>query len=199
MSADAIFYFDLASPYSYLCSTQIEGIAQRTRTTILWRPIVLGAVFNTLGIVAPATIPAKAEYMLEDLKRWAKYYDVPFLFSPQFPFNAMTMHRAIVAAQTLVSEDVGQQIAHAAFHAAWGQGKDLTQEDVIVELADEHGADGSTILQATQDQHIKDLLRKNTEEAIEVGCFGAPCIVVDEELFWGNDRLQFVEAALMSR
>lgn len=199
MSADATFYFDLASPYSYLCATQLEGVARRTRATIAWRPIVLGAVFKTLGIAAPLTIPAKAEYMLEDLKRWSTYYDEPFLFASPFPFNAMTMHRAIVAAQTLVSEEVGQKMALAAFRAAWAQGKDLTREDVIVEIADEHGADGSTILQATQDQHVKDLLRQNTEEAIEVGCFGAPSLVVDEELFWGNDRLQFVEAALMGR
>ena len=199
MTADAIFYFDLTSPYSYLCATQLGSIAQRTRSSFSWRPIVLGAVFNELGIRVPASIPAKAEYMFEDLKRWAKYYDVPLLMPTTFPFNSMKAHRAIVAAQALVNQEVGQRMAHAAFRAAWVQGKDLTEDDVIVELADEHGADGATILQATQDPKIKDLLRKNTEEAIESGCFGAPSIVIDEELFWGNDRLQFVEAALMSR
>lgn len=197
MSKTVTFYFDLSSPYSYFAATQVEALANRTRATMLWRPVVLGAIFKQTKNVMNTAVPAKAQYMLVDLARWAHYYDVPFTFNPLFPQNTMTLHRAIIAAQSLVDEATGIKLARAAFDAMWVHQRDITNETTIVDLIDEVGLDGATILQATSDPNIKGTLRQYTEDALEYGVFGAPSFVVDDHLYWGNDRLAFLEAYLL--
>ena len=134
MSKTVIFYFDLSSPYSYFAATQVEALARRTRATMLWRPVVLGAIFKQTNNVMNTAVPAKAQYMLVDLERWAHYYDVPFAFNPHFPLNTMTLHRAIIAAQSLVDEATGQKLARAAFDAMWVHQRDITNESTMVDL-----------------------------------------------------------------
>lgn len=197
MSKTVTFYFDLSSPYSYFAATQVDALANRTRATILWRPVVLGAIFKQTNNVMNTAVPAKAQYMLVDLNRWAQYYDVPFNFNPYFPQNTMTLHRAIIAAQSLIDEQTGKKLAKAAFEAMWVHQHDITNDTTIVDLIDEVGLDGATILQATSDPTVKGTLRQYTEDALEHGVFGAPSFVVDDHLYWGNDRLPFLEAYLL--
>lgn len=192
----ATFYYDLSSPYSYLTATQLESLSEKTGATIQWRPVVLGAIFKSTGNVMPASVQAKAQYMFSDLERWRKYYDVPFRFNPYFPVNAMTLHRAIVAVQKQHGEASGILLSKIAFDAVWARSLNITEPDVITSLIDEAGFDGEAILATTSTDEIKMALRQNTQTAIDAGVFGAPSIVVDGELFWGNDRLHFVEEAL---
>ena len=187
------FFYDLSSPYSYLAATQLDGIAARTGATVIWKPMVLGAVFKAAGNSMPAAIPAKGVWMLSDLHRWARHYGVPFQFSSRFPLNALAAMRLCLVAER---EGKGAAMALAAFRALWVEDRDLTEEAELTRLAAEVGLATDNVMLATAQREIKDQLRANTDEAVARGVFGAPAMFVGDALFWGNDRLHFVEDAL---
>lgn len=181
------FFFDLSSPYSYLASTQLPQICARAGAELIYRPMVLGALFKTVGNDMPARVPNKARWMFGDLARWAEHYGVKFVMSSHFPVNAIKAMRLI-----LVDAAKAQAVTDAAFAAMWVDDRNLADDAVLRELADAHGLDMAAIEQPA----VKEKLRANTDEAVQRGAFGAPAIFVGDELFWGNDRLHFVEAAL---
>jgi 2-hydroxychromene-2-carboxylate isomerase len=184
------FFFDLSSPYSYLAATQLPALAARTGATVRWRPMVLFAVFQAAHNHMPAESPVKARWMLVDLARWSERYGVPFRMNSRFPMNLIPAMRLV-----LVGERHGraQEVALEAFRRAWA-----ADEDANADLAGIAAAAGlpAGAERAVSDPEIKDALRANTDEAIARGAFGAPAMLVGDELFWGNDRLDFVEAAL---
>lgn len=185
------FFFDLSSPYSYMAATQMKPLADKTGAEVVWRPMVLGAVFKATGNEMPARIPAKARWMGNDLMRWADYYGVPFRFSSHFPANAIKAMRLV-----LVDDAKAADVALAGFGAMWADDRDLTDETVLRSVAEIGGLDPAAAMQAIETPAIKEKLRANTDEAVARGAFGAPTMLVGDELFWGNDRLHFVEAAL---
>jgi 2-hydroxychromene-2-carboxylate isomerase len=187
------FFYDLSSPYSYMGATQIEKVARRAGATVAFRPMVLGAVFKATGNDMPARIAAKARWMLDDLARWAKLYGVPFQMSSRFPVNAIRAMRLV-----LVAGEEGKEAAltHAAFRALWVDDLDLTADETLRALATGVGLDADRALTRIEDNAVKARLRENTDEAIRRGAFGAPAMFVGDQLFWGNDRLHFVEEAL---
>ncbi len=187
------FFFDLTSPYSYLAATQIEAVADRHGAQVRWRPMVLGAVFKATGNDTPARIASKAAYMLADLGRWATQYRVPFRFASRFPVLSVKAMRLVLAAE---EQGRGAAVAQAAFRAQWVTDRDITALPVLRALAEEGGVDADVALARIEAPDVKDRLRQNTDEAIARGVFGAPAIFVDDKLFWGNDRLSHVEAAL---
>ena len=193
MTAQVVdFYFDLSSPYSYLAATQMEAITA-PHAVVHWRPVVLLAVFKATGNTIPASCAAKAKWMLGDLHRWAQRYGVPFQFSSRFPVNAMKAHRMIVA----VGDAVGAaKLSRGLFDAVWVHDRDINDDAVLRELAQSAGLDGQGLLAATETQSVKDALRLETDQAIARGMFGAPALFLEEQLFWGNDRLEFLQAAL---
>jgi 2-hydroxychromene-2-carboxylate isomerase len=185
------FFFDLSSPYSYLAASQMKGLAARTGATVAWRPMVLGAVFKSVGNEMPARVPLKARWMAQDLSRWAEHYGVPFVMSSHFPANTIKAMRLI-----LVDEPRGAEVALAGFSAMWAEDRDITDEAELRRIAERGGLDPTAALRAIEQPAIKDQLRANTDEAVARGAFGAPTFLVGEQLFWGNDRLLFVERAL---
>lgn len=185
------FFFDLSSPYSYLASTQMQALGERTGAAIAWRPMVLGAVFKAVGNEMPARVPAKARWMAQDLQRWADHYGVPWRMSSYFPANTIKAMRLI-----LVDDRRAADVARAGFAAMWAEDRDPSRDDELRRVAERGGLDPATALAAIDSPAIKDRLRANTDEAIARGAFGAPTFLVGDELFWGNDRLHFVEAAL---
>ncbi len=189
-------FFDLSSPYSYLASTQIEGVAARAGAEVAWRPMVLGAVFKATGNTMPAQVAAKARYMLADLTRWAESYGVPFRFSTRFPMNTIKAMRMIVAAE---AEGKAGALTRALFHVMWADDGDLTDEATLRAACAAAGVDADKTLAAVEDPAVKERLRAYTDEAIARGAFGAPAIFVGDQLFWGNDRLEFVEKAAAQR
>ena len=189
------FFFDLSSPYSYLAATQVGAVCERTGARLLWKPMLLGAVFKAVSNTMPATVVPKAQYMLKDLVRWAAHYGVPFRMSSRFPVNALKAMRLIVAAEP---SEKNAALALALFRAVWVDDRDVTAEDELRAIAGEVGLDGSALLAAVETQEVKDKLRAYTDQAIARGVFGAPALLVGNELFWGNDRLHFVEDALRS-
>jgi 2-hydroxychromene-2-carboxylate isomerase len=154
---------------------------------------LLGGVFKQAGNTPPASVPAKARYLLADLLRWSRHYGVPFRMSSHFPLNTLRPMRACTFAHTRGRD---HDFALALFRAYWVDDTDITRDEPITAAAHIAGLDPQEVLAACENPEIKDALRKNTEEAFARGAFGAPTFFVGEELFWGNDRMDFVEDAL---
>ncbi len=193
MSKSVEFFFDVGSPTVYLAATQLSKIAGRHGATVLWRPFLLGGVFKATGNVSPATVPAKSRYMGDDLERFARRYEVPFLFNPFFPVNTLALMRGAVAYQQQGRLD---QYIEAIFSAMWVTGKNMNEPTIIAEVLDTIGIEAQEFLVAIAAQDVKDKLKSNTEEAVERGAFGAPTFFVGDEMFFGQDRLDFIEEAL---
>lgn len=187
------FYFDIASPYSYLAATQIESVAQKHGASVRWCPFLLGAVFKATDNSMPAAVPAKAKYMLADLYRWAETYGVDFAFPALFPVGSVKPLRACIAAG---DRDQAGPFALAIFRQYWCLGRDPSSPEALTAAATEVGLPADEILAAIETQPIKDRLRENTERAIALGAFGAPSMVVGDVLLWGNDRLDMLEWVL---
>jgi 2-hydroxychromene-2-carboxylate isomerase len=190
MAKQIEFFYDYLSPFSYLADTQLPAIARRARAEIVYRPILLGAVMKATGNSGPIPIQGKAGYNVTDFQRWAKRYGVPAQFSPHFPFNTIRLLRAAVAAQR---HGRFAEFHSSAFRAIWEHGQDLSKEAALRHLLSDVEIDPSLI----DGDEIKHQLRVNADDAVSRGAFGAPTFFVGDEMFWGNDRLDFLEEALM--
>jgi 2-hydroxychromene-2-carboxylate isomerase len=187
------FFFDYVSPFSYLANTQLPAIARRTKAELVYRPFFLGGVMQATGNQPPATLPARAKYMPKDIQRWVRRYGIEFAGNPHFPMQTLTAMRAALAAQ-----DAGVFPAYheALFRAAWGQPKNLGDPAVLRDVIAKAGLDPEPLLAAAATEPLKERLKANTTEAVTRGAFGAPTFFVGDEIFFGNDRLDFVEEAL---
>jgi len=187
------FFWDIVSPYTYLASTQIDRVGRECGVPVWWRPFLLGGVFRETGNRPPAEVPAKGAYMLDDLKNWASYYRVTFRFPESFPTNSLMPMRAAVFADR---SGKGHEFALAMMQAYWCEGRDPSLLETVQGIAQSVGLDGERTIQMTQDQDIKEELRRNTEEAVRRGAFGAPTFFVGKKMFCGNDRLGMLELYL---
>ena len=189
------FFFDFGSPTTYLAHTQMPGIAERTGAEVAYRPMLLGGVFKATGNQSPVTIPAKAKWMDGDLHAFARRYGVPFERNRWFPINTITLMRGAVAMQ---KQGRFAPYADAIFHAMWVEPQNMNDPQVVGAVLTKAGFDPQALLAAIEDQSVKDELRTNTEEAVSRGVFGAPTFFVGERMFFGQDRLDFVEEELRS-
>jgi 2-hydroxychromene-2-carboxylate isomerase len=187
------FFFDYVSPFSYLANSQIEAIAGRTGAELVYRPFLLGGVMQATGNQPPATLPARGKYMPKDIGRWVRRYGIPFRFNPSFPMKTLDAMRAALAAE---EQGVFPAYHSALFKAAWGEPANLADPAVLRDLIAGAGLDPVPLLAAAATEPIKEMLKANTAEAVERGAFGAPTFFVGDEIFFGNDRLDFVEEAL---
>ncbi|MEY8199996.1 MAG: 2-hydroxychromene-2-carboxylate isomerase [Colwellia sp.] len=187
------FYYDYISPASYLAWTQLADICKRSNASINYKPIFLGGVFKANASTSPVIIPAKWAWMKADFLRYAKYYDVPYQHNPHFIFSTVNaMRGAIWALENNQIEAYNQ----AMFNAAWVDGKDLSDKNVLTDILERAGINSAAILEAMTQPEMKSALIKSTEEAVKLGIFGAPSMIVDGEMFFGQDRLSWVERAL---
>ncbi|MDP7452450.1 MAG: 2-hydroxychromene-2-carboxylate isomerase [Arenicellales bacterium] len=194
MTKTVEFFYDFGSPTVYLAATQLPAIAAAVGATIDWRPMLLGGVFKSTGNQSPVVVPAKAAYMNNDLKRFAKRYGVPFRFNPHFPINTLALMRGAVAYQDDVV--VSSTYRDAIFMAIWVEARNLNEPDVIGQVLSDAGLDPAELMNRIGQQTVKDQLIANTEEAVNRGVFGAPTFFVGERMFFGQDRLDFVADAL---
>ncbi len=185
------FFYDLGSPYSYLASTQVAGIEERTSARARLLPVTLGGLRKTTGHQMPP--PQQLKYMSEDTARWAKQYGVQMQIPKVFPASTIHALRAVLAADRIGKQRVAM---HALFNAYWVEGNDLSDPGVIERALTAGGLDGKALVTAAEDPEIKEALRRNTGLALDRGVFGVPTIFVGERSFWGNDRLHFVEREL---
>ncbi len=195
MTKTVEFYFDLGSPTTYLAHTQLAKICADTQSELIYIPMLLGGVFKATGNASPAMIPAKGRYMFQDLDRFAKRYGVQLRFNPHFPINTLILMRAVTGMQMRQPQRFAEFV-DCLFRALWVEGRNLNDPQTIAAVLTENGFDPQEIMALTNDESVKAALKENTEAAIKRGVFGAPSMFIGDQLFFGQDRLDFVEEGL---
>lgn len=189
------FYFDLGSPYSYIGFHQLQKIAAQYQAEIIYKPMLLGAVFKSTGNSSPIMVPAKAQYAMIDLRRWSKLWDIPLKMNPHFPINTLYIMRLVTAVQLFEPEKF-QTVLIGLFNAIFRQPRNLNDQTKLLQVTTALGLSEQQVKAWLEDEKVKSELKVVTEEAIERGIFGAPSFFVKDELYWGVDHLHFVENAL---
>jgi len=197
MSKSVEFYFDFGSPTTYLAWTQLPQLCAETGAALVYKPMLLGGVFQATGTASPVTIPAKGRFMLQDLARYARRYQVAMTFNPHFPINTLGLMRAAVAVQLRLPERF-EAFLKLIFEAMWVEAHNLGDPAVLAKVLAEGGFEPQALLALSAEQEVKDALKATTEEALKRGVFGAPAMFVGDELFFGQDRLDFVREALLA-
>lgn len=195
MSKTIEFFFDFGSPTTYLANTQLPRLAQECGAHLVYRPMLLGGVFKATGNASPVTVPAKGRWMGADMQRWAERYGVPFAFNPHFPINTLTLMRGACAMQLRHPDALGRYI-DAVFQAMWVNPCNMGDPQVLAQVLGAAGFDAQELMDLIADPQVKAQLISNTDEAVARGVFGAPSMFVGEQLFFGQDRLDFVRQAL---
>ncbi|MSP42335.1 MAG: 2-hydroxychromene-2-carboxylate isomerase [Alphaproteobacteria bacterium] len=193
------FFFDCSSPWTYLAFSRIEALAARTSARIEWRPILVGGVFNAVNQqlyeLRANPHPVKSVYTNKDLQDWARYCGIRIGWPKVFPVRAVDSMRGAMVA---LDQGVLPAYARACFEAYWGDLKDISQADILTEICQRVGIDAQEFFRRITEADVKDRLRENTEELIRRGGFGSPTMFIDGgDMYFGNDRLPLVEAALM--
>jgi 2-hydroxychromene-2-carboxylate isomerase len=198
MARQLDFYFDCSSPWTYLAFHAIQPLAAEMAAEIVWKPILVGGVFNAVNQTVydsrAKPNPRKQAYMLQDLAAWAKLYGLGIVFPPKvFPVNSVKCMRG-----AFVALDEGKLVpyATAAFEAYWGNDFDIAQETVLADIATRAGLERQRFFSGIETDSCKARLRTNTDELIARGGFGSPTIFVGDQMFFGNDRMPLIKAAL---
>ena len=186
MSKKVEFFFDVASPYSYLAALQVGRLEKYA--PVEWRPFLIGGVFKLSGNTMPAANPAKGQYMFKDLQRLFDYVGEPHKFPSTFPTNSLTAMRALTAA---APADV-PALALKVFKAYWAEDRNIADPAVLTELL------GADLVAKAGDEAVKEKLKAATEEAARRGAFGAPTFFVGDDMYFGEDRIFLIEHALQN-
>jgi 2-hydroxychromene-2-carboxylate isomerase len=179
------FYFDFSSPYGYLAAHRIDEVGVEFGREILWRPILLGAVFKATGQSPLVSQPLRGPYHVHDLQRTARRLKLPFRLPDGFPMATIAAARAFYALEGRSPADA-RRLALALFDAAFQQGINITKAETVITIARDLGLD---VADGIGDPAVKERLKAETDGAIARNIFGSPFFVVDGEMFWGNDRI----------
>ena len=185
------FFYDYVSVYSYLANHVVSQLGNDVE--VAYRPMFLGAVMQATGNRPPATVAAKGSYLIKDVYRWVDHYDIPFKFNAIFPQKTLGALRLAIAAQRRGAFD---RVHPLLFEAAFVTDRDLGDPAVLADIVNAAGLDVEELQADMSDQSIKDELKANTDEAVERGAFGAPTFFVGKQMFFGNDRFDFIRKAL---
>jgi len=189
------FYFDFGSLASYLAHTQLANICSSTGAAVKLMPMLLGGVFQATGNASPMSVPAKGRYLFTDMKRFADGYGVPLEMNPHFPINTITLMRGATALQMRADPGLPNYM-DAIFQAIWVDGLDMSDPSVVGQVLTRAGLDPAALVGMANEQATKDQLKAVTMRAVERGVFGAPTFFVGDQMFWGQDRMEQVKAAL---
>jgi 2-hydroxychromene-2-carboxylate isomerase len=189
------FWFDFGSSASYLAWTQLPKLEADTGANAALKPMLLGGVFQATGNQSPVNVPAKGKYIFEDFRRWAKRYGVPFERNPHFPIMTLAFMRAAITLQGK-SDPRFLDYCHAMFNAIWAESLNMNDPATAAQALKKAGFDPQVLMAMANDQATKDALKAATQEAVDRGVFGAPTFFVGDEMFWGQDRIDFVREAL---
>jgi 2-hydroxychromene-2-carboxylate isomerase len=192
------FFFDCSSPWTYLAFHRVQPLAAETGATLVWRPILVGGVFNAINPsvyeMRSNPVPAKARYHAKDLADWARSTGLRIGWPEVFPVNSVKAMRGAFVAE---EHDRLPAYARAVFEAYWGDGLDISRDEVLEKIASSVELDPAEFARVVREPEVKAKLRANTDELIARGGFGSPTIFVDgDDMFFGNDRLPLVREAL---
>ena len=191
------FYFDYGSPAAWLAYTQLPKLAADTGATVVLKPILLGGVFQSTGNRAPITVPLKGSYLFRDFARFARRYGVPLVMNPHFPINTITLMR-IDAGLAMRADPRLPIYRDAMFRAIWVDQQNMNDPATVGAVLERAGFDPTEMLAIASDPVVKDALKALTQAAVDRGIFGAPTFFVGDEMFWGQDRLDFVRESLLA-
>jgi 2-hydroxychromene-2-carboxylate isomerase len=186
------FFFEFSSPYGYIASELIDGVAQRTGREVAWKPFLLGPVFKATGSAPLVDIPMKGDYSRRDFVRSARFHGVPFTMPAAFPIGTVAALRAFYWVDDR-DHAQAKKLAQALYRTFFAEGRDISTPETVVELAKTVGVDAAALQAALNDPAVKDRARREVDAAITRGVFGSPFFIVDGEPFWGNDRLPMLE------
>lgn len=187
------FYYDFGSPTSYLAFRQLPALCEKHGAQIDYKPVLLGGIFKATGNNTPVAVPAKGRYMLTDMQRFAERHNVKMRMNPHFPINTLGVMRGAFAAMTM---DKLAPYNSAVFDAIWTAEKNMGDPEVIRAVLDDAGLPGEELLERAQTDMVKTALKDATAAAVDRGLFGCPTLFVGDQMFFGQDRMDFVAQAL---
>ncbi|MCP5467810.1 MAG: 2-hydroxychromene-2-carboxylate isomerase [Deltaproteobacteria bacterium] len=190
------FYFDVISPYVWLASHQLKKIQNNLNLEIQYTPVLFAGLLDAHGNLGPAEIPAKRKYTVIDTMRWAKKYGLQYQGPPQHPFNPL---KALRSCLYFENNEQRAKWLSLLLDACWSQGRDISQESTLLDLAKSLKIDGEQLLESISSPEIKNKLKQNTLQAVEHGVFGVPTFRVENQIFWGHDRLELLELHLQDK
>jgi 2-hydroxychromene-2-carboxylate isomerase len=191
------FFFDVGSPASYLAWTQLPGMCQKAGAQLVYKPMLLGGVFQATGNVSPVTVPAKGRYVNMEYQRYARRYGVPLTMNSHFPIITLQLMRVVTGVQLKLPQQFNDVLA-AVFKAMWIDDLNLNEPALTSRTLASAGLTQAQVEGLIGDPEVKAALRANTEEAVGRGVFGAPTTFVGEEMFFGQDKLDLIKEELAS-
>ncbi len=189
------FYFDVGSLASYLAWTQLPRLTADTGAQANYKPMLLGGVFQATGNQSPISVPAKGRYIFIDFERHAKRYGVPLNMNPFFPINTLMLMRDATGL-AMRGDARFTEYCGAVFNGIWVESLNMSDPATVGSVLARAGFDPAALLAMSNDQTVKDQLKATTQEAVQRGVFGAPTFFVGEQMFWGQDRIDWVREAL---
>ena len=182
------FYFDFISPYSFLAHKQMRKIENNEGVKVIYKPILLGGLHNLHGIKAPAFIPAKAKFMIRDCKLIAEKNKIQFKFNSYFPVKTLNLMRGVLISE---EDDFQSYYIDKIFDAIWKDGLNMNDQLIIDKVLKNLEINPKTFILRSSNENVKNLLKEKTNDAFNKGVFGAPTFIVNNKLYWGQDRLEF--------
>ena len=192
------YYLTLASPYAYMGHTRFVDISKKMKASVAIKPVNMGYIFSkTGGLPLGKRSPARQAYRFQELERWRQHLDIPLILKPKFfPVNDLQASAMVIAAD--LKGENGIDLAGAYLRAVWAEERNINAPDTLVSIANDLGMDGAELLTQSDLVEVAQIFERNSQDALDIGVFGAPTYAVGEQLFWGQDRLDFLEHALKS-
>tara|TARA_Y100000590_G_scaffold435387_1_gene554737 strand:+ start:395 stop:979 length:585 start_codon:yes stop_codon:yes gene_type:complete len=181
------FYFDFISPYSYLAHKRIREIQKEKKIEFVYKPILLGGLHNLAGITAPALIKSKKKFLVDDCEMVARKFKINFKFNEKFPINSLSLMRGIL----VIDDNAKDLFIDKFFDAYWSLNSDLDNKENIIKILKEINIDPKIFYENISKQETKDNLKNITQKAFDKKIFGAPTFIVNDKIFWGQDRLDY--------
>jgi 2-hydroxychromene-2-carboxylate isomerase len=198
MKSKIEFFYDCSSPWTYLAFSEIENLVARQDLKLIWKPILVGGVFNSSNPSVYASrenpVKAKQNYSTKDLQDWSKIRGLTINWPDVFPVNSV---KAMRGAFYAINKEMISEYSSRVFFSYWVEGNDISQDEVLIEIISSLDFDSQDFFSFIELDQTKELLKSNTQELIDRGGFGSPTIFIDENnMFFGNDRLQLIEEIL---
>ncbi len=192
MSAPIDFYFDFSSPYGYMASTRIDALAAKYGREVKWRPMLLGVAFKATGQTPLPSVPLKGDYALRDFARSARFHGIEYRHPSIFPIASVPPARAFYWLDGRDPE-AAKRLCAALYRAYFIDDCDISKVENTLATCAKLGLEEASVAAGLNDPAVKEKLKSEVAQAIERGVFGSPYIIIDNEPFWGMDRLEQVE------